>query len=437
MSVRFLYPYWLILGTALFLNGCQTLPSWPRGITIAEKELETRRFTLEKQQTVIGNLTRFVLQPGDTLADVARHFGIGFQAMKDANPGIDPWLPRPGQTVVLPLSFILPDAPRSGIVLNLAAMRLFYHPRPDGGRVFSFPIGIGRAGWDTPRGRTRIIQKKVMPSWFVPASIRREHAMKGDPLPPVVKPGPDNPLGQYALRLNIPGYLIHGTNKPYGVGQRISHGCVRLYPEDIEVLFPKVRRGTPVTIVDQPYLLGWRRGRLYLQIYPPLTQNQHKLSKLWQSLKKRLQQAEREAGKKVDWHKVDLAVTEALGLPVPVLKDSPAFSSYLARLPKVAHPEAFYGAYRTPPLKPGWYLALGDNFNRPEIQRLVAILHHQGPPYPAHALKNQDGAYRLVIGPYEKRRKASRERRRLNRELELKAKILQLDQNTWLTGPAF
>ncbi|HHJ39209.1 MAG: hypothetical protein AXA67_11770 [Methylothermaceae bacteria B42] len=433
MKIRTFFHVWPVLGIVFLLGGCQTLPLWFHGNAIPEQDLETRRFSLAKQQAVIGRLVRLTLQPGDTLADVARHFGIGFQAIRDANPEIDPWLPQPGQSIVLPLSFILPDAPRNGMVLNLAAMRSFYFPAETPGQVFSFPIGIGRAGWETPHGRTRIIQKKVLPNWYVPASIRREHALKGDPLPSVVKPGPGNPLGRYALRLNIPGYLIHGTNKPYGVGLRISHGCVRLYPEDIAMLFPKVAVGTPVTIVDQPYLTGWRDGQLFLQIHKPVSKGRDKLLKLWKSLKKRLQQEEKISGKAVDWEKVNLAIAQALGIPVPILKDALGLKQFLADSPWVLHPQSFQHAYHPPPLDQGWYLVLDQKLSRESARRMVAMLHHQGPPFPAHIIQRQ-GYYRVVIGPYQKRRNSHREQLRLRRELELKAKILQVDQNIQLAG---
>jgi L,D-transpeptidase ErfK/SrfK len=170
----------------------------------------------------------------------------------------------------------LPEAPREGLVLNIATKRLFYFPAPVAGEpaiVETYPIGIGREGWATPTGETSVVSKARDPVWFVPASIREEHAAAGDPLPAQVPPGPDNPLGTRVLGLGIPGYLIHGTNKPAGVGMRVSHGCVRLYPEDIESLFERVPLGTPVRIVNQPYLFGWQAGDLLLEAHPPLDED--------------------------------------------------------------------------------------------------------------------------------------------------------------------
>jgi L,D-transpeptidase ErfK/SrfK len=232
--------------------------------------IATRQFAIAKHRRIVGDLAGISVQDGDTLPDIARHFGLGYNDITLANPAILPWTPKAGERVQLPLRFILPDASRKGIVLNLANMRLFYYPPKQPGAVFTYPIGIGREGWNTPLGQTTIVAKTVNPAWTVPESVRREHAEKGDPLPKAVPPGPDNPLGKYALRLGFSSYLIHGTNKPYGVGMQVSHGCVRLYPEDIEVLFKKTSVGTPVRIIHQPYMTAWEWDMLYLEAHEPL-----------------------------------------------------------------------------------------------------------------------------------------------------------------------
>ena len=206
----------------------------------------------------------------DTLLDIARRFDIGYKEISAANPEVDVWLPGDQQEVFIPNQFILPDAPHEGIVINLAEMRLFYYPKAKAGErqtVITHPIGIGREGWETPLGKTRITEKKKDPTWTPTASILKEHEEKGDPLPKVVPAGPENPLGAYAMRLGIPGYLLHGTNKPFGVGMRVSHGCIRLYPEDIEHLFGQVAVNTPVLLVYQPYKAAWENGRLYLEAH--------------------------------------------------------------------------------------------------------------------------------------------------------------------------
>ena len=209
----------------------------------------------------------------DTLLDIARRYDLGQNQILLANPDVDRWLPGDGTRVRIPNSYILPDAPRDGVILNLPEFRLYYFPKPakgERGVVETHPISIGRQDWDTPLGKTRILSKKRNPVWIPPASIKKEHAEKGDPLPDVVPAGPDNPLGLYAMRLAIPGYLIHSTNKPYGVGMRVSHGCVRMYPEDIEKLFPMIKVGTPVYIVNQPIKVGWLEDTLYIEVHPPL-----------------------------------------------------------------------------------------------------------------------------------------------------------------------
>ena len=202
-------------------------------------------------------------------------------------PGVDPWLPGVGREVVVPTQFVLPAAPHEGVVVNVAAMRIFYYPPHKKGEpqiVYTHPIGIGRVGWKTPEGTTKIVSRQKDPVWVVPKSVRAEHLEDGEKLPGVVPAGPDNPLGQYAFRLGWPSYLIHGTNKPYGVGMRSSHGCMRLYPEDIAVFFDLIPIGTKVTIVNQPYLFGWRDGTLYLQAYAVMEDD----SRDWNKNRKRL-----------------------------------------------------------------------------------------------------------------------------------------------------
>ena len=232
------------------------------------------RFVLTSpQQQVIGEPQ--VVYPGetDTLSDLAREYGLGYDEIIEANPDVSPWLPGAHTPVLLPTQYVLPEVPRKGIVLNIASKRLFYFPEVGVGRdqiVFTYPIGIGRVGWETPLGSTEVVAKAVNPSWWVPASVRAEHAEMGNPLPKVIPPGPDNPLGTRVLKLEMPGYLIHGTNTPYGVGMRVSHGCVRLYPENIEFLYELVMVGEPVMIINEPYLLGQQDGEWYFESHEPL-----------------------------------------------------------------------------------------------------------------------------------------------------------------------
>jgi L,D-transpeptidase ErfK/SrfK len=203
----------------------------------------------------------------DTLLEVARRFKLGYVEIVAANPGTDPWLPGEGTDVVLPTVHLLPRAEPDGIVINLADMRLYYYGT-DGEAPRSYPIGIGRDGLTTPLGSTQIVRKRRDPTWHPTARMREE-----DPeLPEVVPPGPDNPLGNRAMYLGWPAYLIHGTNKPWGIGRRSSSGCIRMYPEDAEELFDLAEIGTKVTVVDQPIKLEWIDDELFMEAHP--TQHQ-------------------------------------------------------------------------------------------------------------------------------------------------------------------
>ncbi len=245
---------------------------------VAEEErldpISRNFFTLQSpEQAVIGEPQIVYTKEENTFSDLAREYGLGYDEIVAANPDIDPWLPGDGTAVLLPTQYVLPDVSRRGLILNIASKRLFYFPEVADGapvQVLTYPIGIGRVGWETPLGDTTVVSKARDPSWFVPASVRRERAEMGNPLPAVVPPGPDNPLGHFVLKLDMPGYLIHGTNQPYGVGMRVSHGCIRLYPENIEPLYGMVGIGEPVTIINEPYLAGWRDGELYFESHSPL-----------------------------------------------------------------------------------------------------------------------------------------------------------------------
>ncbi|MGB5246344.1 MAG: L,D-transpeptidase family protein [Woeseia sp.] len=272
---------------AIALGGCGTLDGFFDKATtersnaperLASRPLAeplSRNFFVlaEEQQSVVGELQLVLIEEGNTFSDLAREYGLGYDELVSANPGVDPWIPPPGTPVLLPTQYVLPAAERRGIVLNIAAKRLYYFPEMAAGEaqtVLTYPIGIGRVGWETPLGSSKVIAKARDPHWYVPASVRKEHREAGDPLPSVVPPGPDNPLGRHVLKLDMPGYLIHGTNQPYGVGMRVSHGCVRLYPENIESLYELIELGEPVAIVNQPHLLGMRDGQLFFESHPVL-----------------------------------------------------------------------------------------------------------------------------------------------------------------------
>jgi L,D-transpeptidase ErfK/SrfK len=302
------------------------------------------RFELAPGQDLVGVVEVVTAGKEDTLTDIARRFNVGYEEILRANPKVDPWLPGEGREILVPTQFILPDAPRTGIVINIAAMRIFYFPPPakrgDPQVVITHPIGIGKVGWRTPEGVTKIVRRQKDPTWRVPVSVRKEHHDNGEDLEPVIGPGPDNPLGKYAFYLQWPSYLIHGTNKPAGVGLRSSHGCIRLYPEDIEQFFTLVPIGTQVRVVNQPFVFGWRDGELYLQPFDVLeddTRDWKKAQKrlLTRSLAARLQQQLRTAHEQVDWTLVSSLTASPRGLPVPITAADAGVEQIIAAAPHV------------------------------------------------------------------------------------------------------
>jgi L,D-transpeptidase ErfK/SrfK len=226
---------------------------------------------------VIGRLEFTDAGRDDTLLDIARRYDIGQNEILLANPSIDRWMPEENSRVLIPSRYVLPKAGRTGVIINLPEMRLYYFPRHKTGQpriMITHPISVGRMDWRSPLGKTSIISKQTDPSWTPPESIKQEALADGRVLPDVVPGGPDNPLGRFAMRLGIPGYLIHSTNKPYGVGMRVTHGCIRMYPEDIEGLYADIPIGTPVHLVNQPIKLGWLAGALFLELHPPLEEEE-------------------------------------------------------------------------------------------------------------------------------------------------------------------
>lgn len=268
---------------------------------------------------LVGQVQVVAARYEDTLLDIARRGGLGYTEIKMANRGVDPWMPGEGVQVVLPTQHILPRAPRQGIVINLPEMRLYYYLPAQGDvrQVVTYPISIGRFDWRTPLGVTNISQKVANPSWTPPESIRIEHAAKGDILPPVVPAGPDNPLGQFALRLGVPGYLIHGTNKPYGIGMRVTHGCLRLYPEDIAALFGQVAPGLRVNFVSQPFKVGQAFGVTYLEVHHPLREEQGRKAGALGEIARQLADLG-VATADVDWDAVRQELARPTGMPVPI-----------------------------------------------------------------------------------------------------------------------
>lgn len=228
--------------------------------------------------SVVGELQYVTARYEDTLMELGRTYGVGYEEMVAANPGIDPWLPGEGTQILLPTRYVLPNAPRQGIVANIAEHRIYYFPKPKAGEpatVQTYPVAIGKMDWKTPLGLTRVVAKQERPVWYPPESVRQEHASRGDYLPKAIPAGPNNPLGDFAMRLGITGgaYLIHGTNKPVGIGMDVTHGCIRMFPEDIEFFFKEVPVQTPVLILDQPNKMGWAGDQLYMEIHKPVDTN--------------------------------------------------------------------------------------------------------------------------------------------------------------------
>ncbi len=275
---------------------------------------------------LVGTLTTTRVQKGETLLDIAQRSDIGQNEIKLANPGLNRWSPPEGAEVLLPKRFILPDAPYHGIVLNIPEMRLYYFPprrKGEAPKVVTHPVSIGRMDWSTPIGTTRIVAKVKDPEWRPPESIKKEHAEEGEILPDVVPPGPDNPLGRYAMRLGIPGYLIHSTNKPLGIGMRVTHGCVRMYPEDIERLFPEVKVGTPVTLVNQPIKAGWFADDLYIEVHPPLEEEMHSYEKLLEQALTLIERKTQGRPVSINGRALREALQKQQGIPVKI-SSSPA-----------------------------------------------------------------------------------------------------------------
>lgn len=419
----------LLLAT---LTGCagwgqrERLPDAP---VPAPEPFALNSFELGDDTDVVGRLRHTTVQGEETLLDIARAYDLGYDEIRAANPTVDPWTPPVGQRIVLPTAHVLPQTSREGVVINLPARRLFYYPPAEPGaprRVITHPIGIGREGWATPLGATKVARKHASPAWTVPASIRREHAAKGDPLPAVVPPGPDNPLGSHALRLGWSSILIHGTNKPAGIGMRVSHGCIQLYPEDIAPLFEAVPVGTPVTVVDQPYLAGVGPDGLVLEAHPPLPERAPTPRQRTALVTAALEQA-------ITRHRlhdtalVDLAHAEELagratGYPLPVAAGAPDPDGYLAALPPAP---LLPSPYVAPVATGDWYVDLGSFKSDANARRLVAMLRHQGPPIPARR-EPQDDRVRVLAGPFTSQTDARAAATRIDRDLAESGRVRHL-----------
>ena len=266
----------------------------------------------ENGDSVVGAVTQIRLRYEDTRAAIAQKYSMGYREVLDANPDVDPWLPGEGTMLKLPTAYVLPDTPRDGVVINVAEYRLYFYPAGQN-KVITYPVGIGRLKFPTPLVKASVVSHIENPSWTPTEAARREHAARGDPLPAVVPPGPDNPLGRLAIQLSVPGYFIHGTNKPFGVGQMVSHGCIRLYDEHIETLVEMVPNGTPVYIVNQPLKLGWRDSALYAEGHKNLYEENNRTELVQQIIDETQDRAA-----SVDWQQVDQVLYGLTGVPVKI-----------------------------------------------------------------------------------------------------------------------
>lgn len=432
---------------------------------LAASPAQAATFPLPQNGDVVGELQSVVVKHEDTLSDIARRYDIGYDQIRRANPSVDPWVPREGTRIQLPTQFVLPNAPRDGIVLNLPEMRIYYYPKAKPGeprKVTTFPVGIGREGWNTPVGQTFVSEKMANPSWYPPESIRTEHAAEGDPLPKVVPPGPDNPLGGFALYLGMKGgYRIHGTDKPYGIGMRVSHGCIRLYPEDIASLFAQVPVKTPVYVINQPYKLGWKDGQIYLEAHPQLSEQENapavtNLTPLVQAMTAKLG----ENKDATDWDKAMQVAQASQGIPAVItvgakeavsVADTSATMHEAASSPQeletmqdaaaAAEPDSNAGdqgrmpmpqemdagiAPEQPPAPEDqqWFVQVGA-FRRPDnAARLAAQLQSLTPPIPAQR-SSEDGVYRIMAGPYSDKDEADRVARRITTFLQIETRLVR------------
>ena len=409
------------------LQGCATMTAvyeeFPSASGVQEESFEQNEFSVGKGEDLIGRLRYVRLEKWDTLPDLARHYGLGLNGLTAVNPGVDIWLPEAGERLILPHSFILPDAPRKGVVINLATMRLFAfkgsgYPQT----VITYPVGIGTEERPSPTGQMRVERKAHRPTWYVPASIAKAHLKKGDVLPAIVPPGPDNPLGEYALYLTAPSYLIHGTNKPASIGLRASNGCFRLYPEDVKRLYEVTPAKTPVNIINQPYLVGLSNGVVYLEVHGPTEElDTGELDKVYRKLKA----VESAAGRSLDWNKVKKVLAEARGIPVPVFEIRPGSAKDIAQPTEVRRPAELRFKPKLAELGPdAWSVLVAELQDETDAIKLAAIVNHQGPHIPARMVSKGSG-HQVIAGPFNDQKEAREIIRRLKMDLELDARLVE------------
>lgn len=281
-------------------------PSWACALTF---------FLPQNGDNVIGSMRIVQSEKGKNFTQLMRHFEMGYDEMKRANPKLRRYgRLRKDKAVTIPSFYILPDVPYQGIVINLPELRLYYFP-PDYNVVMTEPVALGKLGWSTPLITTQVIEKIKDPPWVVPESIMMRNLSKGVYLPKVVPPGPKNPLGKFALRLGAWSVLIHGTIQPHLIGKRVSSGCIRMYPEDIKYLFETVAKGTPVRIIDHPYKVGWLGRDLYLEAHMPFLEARDTVDEELEKIRQLVLTATYNRPAKVDWHAVVMVLAKHTGIP--------------------------------------------------------------------------------------------------------------------------
>jgi L,D-transpeptidase ErfK/SrfK len=370
-------------------RGCGVVRHYPRwcgaallALCALASSAGAAEYPLAPGQKVVGEIVEYVVRPGEGLNEIARKFDLGYTALAAANPGVDQFTPEVGRRLIIPSLYILPDAPRQGIVINLAQWRLFYFP-PGGDRVETYPLGLSVFGSKTPLGATSVVRKEPNPTWYPPPSIRAERPE----LPAMIPPGPNNPLGDFALHLGWPRYLIHGTNKPDGTGRNVSHGCVRMYPEDIERLFNEVSVGTPVRTVSQPAGAAWSEdGGLYVRVYPSKSQVEEididrPVSPDPAPGVESLVRGEAGSHADVDWEAVQRAAQERTGIPIVV-----ADRSGMARLHRrPAYDRQTVQRFDRAPAQPAYDRAAAQSYVPPYGRNATQPDYYSGSAqYPAY-----------------------------------------------------
>jgi len=310
------------LHALVLLLFCWALPGWGATFLLPEDG-----------SNIVGQIRVVTDDSRNTLLDIARHFDLGYDEITVANPGVSIWVPGDGTRIVVPTEFILPPRPWTGIVINIPQRRLYYFPRhkaKEPATVVTFPIGIARPGWPTPLGKTRIIGKYKDPAWFVPKTIQAEHHQQGEhDFPDYFPPGPDNPMGMLAIETGFSQIYIHGTNRPWGVGMQVSHGCLHLYPENAAYLFPELPIGTPVRIINDPVLVGYRNHTLYLSVSKPVDEYPDDQDSLLIRAIDAVSLSRNQDWPQIDWDRVRQVVNAKRIMPVPVSVGAPGLDQLI------------------------------------------------------------------------------------------------------------